>query len=182
MRVVTGTARGIVLEALEGNDVRPTTDRMKETVFSAVHFEIPGARMLDLFSGSGQMGIEALSRGAEYCVFVDNSRKSSELQIRNLKKAHLFEKSRVVTMAAKDYLKNGKEEFGIIFMDPPYHFIDTGDIIKRAFEKVCMGGCLICETSRDEKSLEDIDGCTKIKEYCQGKIKVTIYRKGNVDE
>ena len=182
MRVITGIARGAVLRTLEGETVRPTTDRMKETIFSAIHFEIPGAQILDLFAGSGQMGIEALSRGARHCVFVDNSRKSSEVEIENLKKTQLFSSARVVTMMAADYLKNVRETFDVIFMDPPYHSIDTGAIMKEAFEKVNEGGCLLCESARDEILPEDLDGAIKVKKYQQGKIKVTLYRKGNEDE
>ena len=76
MRVITGTARGMKLKTLEGLEVRPTTDQVKESVFNIIQFEVPGARVLDLFAGSGQLGIEALSRGASVAAFVDNSRES----------------------------------------------------------------------------------------------------------
>lgn len=177
MRVITGTARGMKLKTVEGLDVRPTTDRMKETVFSAVQFEVPGAHVLDLFAGSGQMGIEALSRGAARCVFVDGDRRSSEVQLENLRKTKLFSNARVVTMTAQSYLASCKENFNIIFMDPPYHSVDTTDIIKTAFELVAEGGCLLCETAVDEQ----IDDCLpqeiKRRVYRHGKIKITLFRK-----
>ena len=101
MRVITGSARGRRLETLEGEDVRPTTDRVKEAVFSIIQFELEGRVFLDLFAGSGQMGIEALSRGAESAYFVDNSIKSVETVKRNLKATKLEDK-------AKDRRASGK--------------------------------------------------------------------------
>ena len=101
MRVVTGIARGRVLATVEGLDVRPTSQKVKEAVFSSIQFEVEGARVLDLFCGSGQMGIEALSRGAASCTFVDLDRRSIEVTKRNLTASGLFSLSRVVQM---DYL------------------------------------------------------------------------------
>ena len=98
MRVITGSARGRNLITLEGEDVRPTTDRVKEALFSIIQFEIEGRKILDLFSGSGQLGIEALSRGAEKAVFVDSSKKSLEVTKKNLENTKLIEKA--ITMFA----------------------------------------------------------------------------------
>ena len=121
MRVITGSARGRKLKTLEGVDVRPTTDRVKEAVFSIVQFDVQGAAVLDLFAGSGQMGIEALSRGAKLAVFVDSSKRSLEVVRDNLKTTGLAPSSRVVTMDYKSFLAGTRDQFDIAFLDPPYH-------------------------------------------------------------
>ena len=96
MRVISGEARGRKLFALRGEEVRPTTDRVKEAMFSILHFNLQGSKVLDLFAGSGQLGIEAISRGAKICTFVDNSREAQKIQLQNLKLTNLFKNSRVV--------------------------------------------------------------------------------------
>ena len=120
MRVITGTARGRKLEQLIGDDVRPTTDRVKEAVFSIIQFNIEGRRFLDLFAGSGQMGIEALSRGAKEAVFVDNRKESVEIIKRNLKSTKLDENAKVIPMDSNSYLNVNSEKFDFVFIDPPY--------------------------------------------------------------
>ena len=96
MRVISGKAKGRKLLTLGGDEVRPTTDRVKEAMFSILHFRLPNAAVLDLFAGSGQLGIEAISRGAKICTFVDNSREAQKIQLQNLKLTNLFKNSRVV--------------------------------------------------------------------------------------
>jgi 16S rRNA (guanine966-N2)-methyltransferase len=122
MRIITGKARNIPLKTLEGDDTRPTSERVKEAVFSMLQFEIEGRRVLDLFAGSGQLGLEALSRGASHATFIDNSRAASDIIIGNAKKAGLFELCRV---SASDYASAlrgnaGRESYDIVFIDPPY--------------------------------------------------------------
>ena len=104
MRVITGSARGHKLKTLEGMDIRPTTDRVKEAMFSILHFELEGARVLDLFAGSGSLGIEALSRGAKQCVFVDQSRESERGILENLKATRLAGQAHVFVTDAEQYL------------------------------------------------------------------------------
>ena len=120
MRVITGTARGRVLRTLEGEDVRPTTDRVKEAVFSIIQFEIEGRRVLDLFAGSGQLGIEALSRGAASATFVDMSKDSLSAVKYNLEHTKLGDNAKVVQTDALSFLKLTKDKFDIVFLDPPY--------------------------------------------------------------
>ena len=105
MRVITGTAKGRRLDTLEGMDVRPTADRVKEGMFSSIQFELENSLVLDLFGGSGQLGIEALSRGARAAVFVDNSKKSIEIIKSNLRKTGFEEKSLVFNINSEDFLK-----------------------------------------------------------------------------
>ena len=111
MRVITGSARGRKLLTLEGEDVRPTTDRVKEAVFSVIQFETEGRRFLDLFAGSGQMGIEALSRGAKEAVFVDSAKKSVEIIRKNLASTKLAENAKVVQTDWQSYLSVSGTQF-----------------------------------------------------------------------
>ena len=176
MRVITGAARGRRLKTLEGNDVRPTTDRVKEAVFSIIQFEVQAAKVLDLFAGSGQMGIEALSRGAKLAVFVDQSRQSLEVVRENLKSTGLTAGSRVVTMDYKSFLVGCKDRFDIAFLDPPYH----QGLLKEALSLVaaCMepGGVILCEHQKGEELPETVVDFKLQKQYNYGKITVTAYR------
>ena len=130
MRVITGFARGKKLVTLDGNDIRPTTDRVKEGIFSSIQFDLEGASVLDLFAGSGQLGIEALSRGADKAYFVDNSKKSLETVKKNLAITGLENKSKLFNMNGHDFLKITDQKFDFIFLDPPYDcvFNDYGNI------------------------------------------------------
>ena len=122
MRIITGRARGTKLVTLEGNNTRPTSERVKEAVFSMIQFDIEGRKVLDLFAGSGQMGLEALSRGALKATFVDNSKNAVAVIKQNVAKTHFESESQVVLANADDYLKRikGREKFDLVFIDPPY--------------------------------------------------------------
>lgn len=122
MRVIAGTARRLPLKTLPGLDTRPTTDRIKETLFNMLQADVPGVRFLDLFSGSGGIGIEALSRGSTEAVFVDNNRKACDVIKENLAFTKLSDRARVICGDAVGALTRLERErpFGIIFMDPPY--------------------------------------------------------------
>ena len=177
MRVITGFAKGRKLRTLSGEDVRPTTDRVKEALFSIIQFEIEGRRVLDLFAGSGQLGIEALSRGARSAVFVDESRAAVQLVRANLALCRL--QGDVVQGESLGYLRTcGK--FDLIFLDPPY---DTG-LLDKALENVVQfdilaeGGIIVCE-SRREKVLPQLRAPYHLlTERNYGKIKLTLYGKG----
>ena len=122
MRIITGSARGTKLDTLEGFNTRPTSERAKEAIFSMIQFEIADANVLDLFAGSGQMGLEALSRGASRATFVDNSREAVAVIGRNVKKTHFENESVIVNSEFEQYLKRvvGKEKYDLVFLDPPY--------------------------------------------------------------
>lgn len=122
MRIIAGTARSLPLKTIEGKDTRPTTDRIKETLFNILQREIPGACFLDLFAGSGQIGLEALSRGAAYAVFVENSLKAAKCIEENIAFTGFAQKSRLLTADVISGLMSleGKYTFDVIFMDPPY--------------------------------------------------------------
>ena len=122
MRIITGSARGAKLETPEGNATRPTAERVKEAIFSMIQFDIEGREALDLFAGSGQLGLEALSRGAARATFTDTSREVTELIKRNAQHTHLFDRCRISCTDWKAFVKSsaGREKFGVIFIDPPY--------------------------------------------------------------
>ena len=141
MNIITGSARGMNLKTLEGEATRPTLQRAKEVIFSAIQFDIEGRRVLDLFAGSGQMGLEALSRGAERCVFVDKSPDAFEVIKANAQKTHLYKNCRIVSSDYADYLLSAKRSgavFDIVFLDPPY---DSG-LLAPALKSVCVNGLL----------------------------------------
>lgn len=122
MRIITGTARGVHLETLEGETTRPTAERVKEAIFSMIQFDLTDATVLDLFSGSGQMGLEALSRGAMKAHMVDKSAVAVNIIKKNAQKCRLFDRCRIVTGDYADFLRsaNGKYKYDFIFLDPPY--------------------------------------------------------------
>ena len=135
MRVIAGKARHIQLKTIEGMDTRPTTDRIKETLFNMLGNNIYESRFLDLFSGSGGIGIEALSRGAEQAVFVENNSKSAMCIKENLQKTKLNDNAKVMVsdvLAAIDMLDKEQKPFDYIFMDPPYNL----ELERRVLEKL----------------------------------------------
>ena len=155
MRVITGKARGIQLKTPDGMLTRPTADRVKEALFSIINFDIPGARVLDLFGGTGQLGIEALSRGASAAVFVDAREESCRMIRENLKRTKLEQDSKVIRSDYLDYLSRCREQYDIILLDPPYAEVFLENAIKPW----------------------DFDGYTRSKDYKYGKVLLTIYRK-----
>ncbi len=176
MRVITGTARGRKLVTLEGESVRPTTDMVKEAMFSIIQFEIEGKKVIDLFSGSGQLGIEALSRGAASAVFVDSSRASINVTEKNLSDTGLRHLSKTVLSDSLSYLDRTGEYYDIALLDPPYEAGLMNEAITRLAPHINAGGIMICETSAKEVLPEVLPGFTS-KRYKYGKIALTVYRK-----
>ncbi len=177
MRVITGSARGMVLRTLDGDNTRPTTEKVKEAVFSAIQFEIEGRRVLDLFAGSGQMGIEALSRGAASAVFADRDKGAVKVIKENIEKTGFTENTNVVQMDYLAFLNMNTLVFDIVFLDPPY---DTGMLEKaldRVGEYVAEGGVVICEHPYSSAMPEAYGSLKKYRDYKYGKTAVTIYRK-----
>lgn len=182
MRVITGSARGKRLTTLEGESVRPTPDRVKEALFSIIQFQIEGRRVLDLFAGSGQLGIEALSRGARQAVFVDASKNSIEVVQKNLEATGLGEHAQVKHMDFASFLLQNKEPFDIALLDPPYR---TG-LLQRALPMVAaamnQGGTILCENPEDEELPETAGDFVRARTYRYGKIILTRYRHKDVTE
>ena len=179
MRVITGTARGIQLKTPEGMVTRPTSDRVKEAMFSIIHFDIPGAVVLDLFGGTGQLGIEALSRGAKSAVFVDAGEPACRLIKENLKKTRLEGQGRVVRSDYLDYLSRCREQFDIILLDPPYAEVFLENALKRITEIDILreGGIIVAERPLGKDLPWDFPGYERSKDYKYGNTLLTIYRK-----
>ena len=180
MRVITGKARGVQLKTPDGMLTRPTTDRVKEALFSIIHFEIPGAKVLDLFGGTGQLGIEALSRGAVSAVFVDAREDSCRLIRENLKRTKLEGEGRVVRSDYLDYLKRCRETFDIILLDPPYAEVFLENALKRITEIDILetNGIIVTERPLGKELPWEFPGYTRSKDYKYGNTLLTIYRKG----
>jgi len=186
MRIIAGTARGTTLETPAGDNTRPTLGRVKENFFNAINFDVIGARVLDLFAGSGQLGLEALSRGAREAVFVDADAECIKIIKRNAQKTKLYEKCDILKCDYSQYFseleKRGNfEKFDIIFIDPPYEqekrlIKDSVDkLLKNGF--VSDGGLLICETGGGGNF--DLNENSTSKVYKYGKIYITIIEVKN---
>ncbi len=150
MRIITGKNRGIRLESLSGDETRPTSERVKEAVFSAIQFELGERRVLDLFAGSGQMGLEALSRGASSAVFVDASADAMAVIKRNAEKANLFSVSKFRISDYRTYIGKANDSFDLVFIDPPYAMEAEEDACRRLTEKKLLrdGAILVLESGR----------------------------------
>ncbi len=152
MRIITGSARGRNLITLQGEATRPTAERTKEAVFSKIQFDIEGRRVLDLFAGSGQMGLEALSRGAASAVLVDRAREATEVIRKNATNTKLEDKCTVICADALSYLDRERVGFDIVFLDPPY----ATSLVKAALEKLTAKGLLktgslvVCESGKED--------------------------------
>ncbi len=182
MRVVTGTARGRSLLTLPGEDVRPTTDRVKEAMFSIIQFELEGRQVLDLFAGSGQLGIEALSRGAGYATFVDSSKEAIDCVKTNLQKTGLKTNSCVVQTDAFSFLRTSAGKFDIAFLDPPYSKGFLQKALPLLAERMNDGGVIICEHPYGEEMPESAGEFELYREYKYGKLGLTVYRKKEDEE
>jgi 16S rRNA (guanine(966)-N(2))-methyltransferase RsmD len=185
MRVITGTARGKKLLAPEGLSTRPTSDKVKESIFNIIQFDIEGRHVLDLFCGSGQLGIEALSRGAYSCVFADSDRRAADIARKNVESCRFSEQAEVFCADSLGLLSRMKKgRFGLIFLDPPYH----GDLLSQALLKICtldllaQGGIIICETEFGV-SLPELPAPYRVlKEYRYGKTAVVTVTRDGTEE
>ena len=179
MRVIAGKAKGIQLNTPEGMLTRPTTDRVKEALFSIIQFDLPGARVLDLFGGTGQLGIEALSRGASNAVFVDSRREACQLIRSNLKKTHLEDQATVVQSDYMEYLNRCTGFFQIVLLDPPYAEVFLENAIKKITEIDILqsGGIIVAERPLGKELPWEFQGYSRSRDYQYGKIILTLYRK-----
>ena len=179
MRVITGKARGIQLKTPEGMQTRPTADRVKEALFSIIHFDIPGAKVLDLFGGTGQLGIEALSRGADNAVFVDAREDACKIIRENLRRTKLESQARVVRSDYLEYLRRSREKFDIIILDPPYAevFLENALNCIAEIDILQTGGIIVTERPLGKDLLCEFEGLTRSKDYKYGNTLLTLYRK-----
>ncbi len=180
MRVIAGTARGTKLQALPGEDItRPTVDRVKEAMFSSVQFLLPGARVLDLFGGSGQLGIEAVSRGAAGATILDRNDGAIRVITANCRAAGLADRCEVRRGEADAFLAGCGVQYDLVLMDPPYHYGTVQRLLPLVDKVTAPGGVVICETEREAVLPESVGGLILKKQHKYGKILVTKYEKEN---
>ena len=179
MRVIAGKAKGITLNTPSGMLTRPTSDRVKEALFSIIQFDVPGAKVLDLFGGTGQLGIEALSRGAKSAVFVDSRDDACRLIRENLKKTNFAEQATVVKSDYLHYLQKCSDCFDIILLDPPYAelFLEKSIKLIAEIDILQSGGIIIAERPTGKALPWEFAGFTKSRDYKYGNTLLTIYRK-----
>ncbi len=179
MRVITGSARGMKLRTLEGLSTRPTSDRVKEAIFNIIQFDLEGRRVLDLFAGSGQLAVEALSRGAGYAVLVDQNPEAVKVIKENLKKTKLIDQATVLRADYLQYLSGCREKFDIILLDPPYaekmletalHKISEIDILNE-------GGIIVCERAHEKELPATVGDLIRSRDYLYGKTAVNLYTR-----
>ncbi|GAB4169858.1 MAG: 16S rRNA (guanine(966)-N(2))-methyltransferase RsmD [Geothermobacteraceae bacterium] len=184
MRIISGTARGHRLATFSTQTIRPTPDRVREAVFNMLVSRIgplDGLRVLDLFAGSGAMGIEALSRGADYAVFVDPAREAGRLIERNLRHCRLEGRARLIQRAAASALTElGSEHFDLVFLDPPYHSRLAGELIEALTSRDLLspGAWLVVETDSKEEPTPRPSGIDLDVERRFGRIRIELLRKG----
>lgn len=176
MRVITGTAKGRRLTTLEGEDIRPTAAKVKGAIFNSIQFDIEGRTVLDLFAGSGQLGIEALSRGAKKAFFVDLSREAIKVINDNLEHCRLKDNASVFNGDSISYLKTTREKFDIVFIDPPYKKQLAEKALSLVLNIMNDGGIIVCETDIKEELPDAVGEYTVTKQDTYSKTKLTIYR------
>ena len=188
-RVVTGRFRGAILQAPEGDKTRPTTDKVKEALFSIIQADVPGSKFLDLFAGSGQIGIEALSRGAEHVTLVERSGQAAAIIAKNIAKIRMensdelrFHKKSVAQ--ALELLGQAGEKFDIIFMDPPYKDVpvrlEEATKLITEFNMLAEGGMLIVEHDKDCEMPEKINGLELVRSCSYGITVITFFKDNNI--
>ncbi len=175
MRIITGSAKGKKLVSLEGDATRPTSERIKEAIFSSIQFDVEGRRVLDLFAGSGQMGLEALSRGASKATFIDLSREAMEIVKQNAKLTGFFDKSHFLVSDWRNYIRkaSGREQFDLVFVDPPYAMeccADAAAYLAKT-ELIIPGAIVVLESGEEEIDMADerLQGYSVIKSTHYGK-------------
>ena len=178
MRIIGGTARGRKLKEPYGESIRPTSDMVKESVFNIVQFDIEGRTVLDLYAGTGQLGIEAISRGARSCIFVDKDPTAAKLIRENVKICGFQDNAHIFARDALAYLK-GNGKFDLIILDPPYDTDLAAKTLMKIieFDKLNLNGIIICETRVDTVMPDVPPPYFLQKEYKYGKVRVSRYVK-----
>ena len=184
MRVISGRARGVLLKTPEGMKTRPTADRVKEALFSILQFDLPGTAVLDLFGGTGQLGIEAISRGARSAVFVDEQMTACKLIKENLRRAKMENEGKVICSDYLQYLSNCRERFDIILLDPPYAEVFLENALKKISEIDILqtSGIIVAEHPVEKQISVTYNGLSHIKDYKYGKTVLSLFRKNEGNE
>ena len=184
LRIITGTAKGKKLKTLEGEATRPTSERIKEAIFSAIQFDIEDRRVLDLFAGCGQMGLEALSRGASSVMFTDSAREAMEIVKENARTTGFFDRCRYLVSDYRNYIRkaSGKDKFDLVFIDPPYAMECSLDALKRLMDAglLANGAIAVLESGEEEIDLSELTCFEVIKSTHYGKksfVNILLYKE-----
>ncbi len=183
LRIITGTAKGKRIETLEGEATRPTSERIKEAVFSSIQFDVENRRVLDLFAGSGQMGLEALSRGAASASFVDLSREAVDIVKKNAKTTGFFAQCRYIVSDWRNYIRKaaGRDKYDLVFIDPPYAMECCNEALERlrAAGLLEPGAIVVLESGTEELCPADYPDFETVKSTHYGKktfVNILLYR------
>ena len=185
LRIITGAAKGKKLKTLEGEATRPTSERIKEAVFSAIQFDIENRRVLDLFAGCGQLGLEALSRGAASCMFIDSEREAMDVVKENAKAVGFFDRCRYLVSDFRNYIRKagGRDKFDLVFIDPPYAMECCEDAVLRLAESGLLadGAIVVLESGTENPDFSENEKFEVIKSTHYGKktfVNILLYRGG----
>ena len=185
LRIITGTAKGKKLKTLEGEATRPTSERIKEAVFSAIQFDVEGRRVLDLFAGCGQLGLEALSRGAQSAMFIDSERVAMDIVKENARAVGFFDKCRYLVSDWRNYIRkaSGRERYDLVFIDPPYAMECCADALSRLVEADLLegGAIVVLESGTEDVCPEKLPSFEVIKSTHYGKktfVNILLYKGG----
>ena len=183
LRIITGSAKGKALKTLDGEATRPTSERIKQAIFSSIQFDIEGRRVLDLFAGCGQLGLEALSRGAESVMFIDSSREAMDIVKTNASSVGFFGNCRYLVSDWRNYIRKagGRDVFDLVFIDPPYAMECAADAIIRLAEAgmLAKGAILVAESGTESIKPDEIPGFEVLKSTHYGKktfVNIFLYR------
>lgn len=183
LRIITGKAKGKRIETLLGDATRPTSERIKEAVFSSIQFDIEERRVLDLFAGSGQLGLEALSRGAASASFVDSEREAMDIVKRNARATGFFDSSRYIVSDWRNYIRKaaGKDKYDLVFIDPPYSMECCAEALERlvSAELLALGAIVVLESGEEDIKPENLCGFEIIKSTHYGKktfVNILLYK------
>lgn len=181
MRVIAGTAGGIHLLTPEGMLTRPTIERVKEAVFSSIQFELPGMRVLDLFAGTGQLGIEALSRGAQRASFVDCRKEAIDLVRENLRRTGMMDRADIFCEDYESFLRKNTSQYDLILLDPPYaeKFLENALKMISEIDILAKDGIIITERPVDKQLNDSFVGLTRKKDRRYGTVLITQFRKSS---
>lgn len=179
MRINSGKYRGLFLDSVPGKNTRPTTQKTKEAIFSMLYDQVADAMVLDLFAGSGALGIEALSRNAQYVTFVDSDQSANDVIAANIRKLKDATNYEILKSDYMTFLNNTNKQYDLIFLDPPYKLELMSEIIKMIIDQdiITPEGIIVCETALNEKVMPAYKEYVLYKDKKYGKSIIKMYRR-----